>query len=222
MSPTSCQTAPPRVKTFYPLTPRMAPRNGLKHDGHRRHCPTQAHRWDHSCACCLASGYCPPVSRPDPTRALTRRTWSGRRGSNPHHQLGRLRPYHWTTPAKMVFEKIPGFRIAGNPSRRPLDSTLTPEPTPTWLVQTCRDLLGYRLAVGEIIPDFLPLGQAFFQLFSTNSFAVYRACTARPRGEASSSLGHVRSIPWLPGAQAPVTSVVLVVKAGLEPATLGL
>ena len=25
--------------------------------------------------------------------------WSGRWGSNPHHQLGRLRFYHWTTPA---------------------------------------------------------------------------------------------------------------------------
>lgn len=169
------------------------------------------------------AGLLPPGIPTGPnTCDFTRRTWSGRRGSNPHHQLGRLRPYHWTTPAKMVSEKTPGFRFAGNPSRRPLDSPLTPEPTPTWLVQTCRDFLRYRLAVGEIIPDFHPLGQAFFKLFRRNSFAVYCACTARPRSEVSSSLGHDRSTPWLPGAFAPATSVVLVVKAGLEPATLGL
>ena|GEM_PF-6765832 len=31
-----------------------------------------------------------------------RRSWSGRRESNPRHQLGRLRHYHYATPARMV------------------------------------------------------------------------------------------------------------------------
>lgn len=115
---------------------------------------------------------------------FTRKTWSGRRGSNPHHQLGRLRPYHWTTPAKLYLERNLAFKSPGDLPWRPMTSALTPEPQPKWLVQTRRNLFRYRLAVGKIIPDLLPVGQAFFQLFSSNScvVTVRMHCTPQERG----------------------------------------
>ena len=38
--------------------------------------------------------------------------WSGRRESNPHHQLGRLRSYHYTTPALLYDAYFIGFRAS--------------------------------------------------------------------------------------------------------------
>ena len=49
--------------------------------------------------------------------ALTRMCfWSGRRESNPHHQLGRLRSYHYTTPAVATLDKTAFVDGQGHPN----------------------------------------------------------------------------------------------------------
>ena len=58
--------------------------------------------------------------------------WSGRRESNPYHQLGRLRSYHYTTPAlRQSYGKAPGAsRRGGSGSRRPVRTAPQRPPGP--------------------------------------------------------------------------------------------